>query len=497
MTTNPDNEPTRLRDSRTVKMFFWPAVWLTLALLLFATWRLYWKAQLRHEQELVRAAGYPADLEELDAWYKKPVGRNAADYWVKAHSSWVKDQALEDWMPCMTTQPDSAAGMYNTEEKLGLQYPDDLMGKVRDYCAKNEPSFDLMREAAKVDGCRWNLDLKKGLAASVPYLGEQKRMCNLVSERMRLAAKDKDWSTFEEFMDVEYKLADDIGGGPTLISSLVADSIEAKGLNTLMCDLPFLDGNAVHLEAIQKTLMTQRAKADQRMAFAYHGEEALMLADSVISASLDEPKVWVMFRGRENSKAEVILWKTLGGLDHDRRKIAMQEQKIAEVNLLPSDKRLAAIRTVETDWDASVHPWELLCHEMTMMETSNLTINHLLSLTSFDTAITAIAVERYRLDHAKLPATLSDLVPAYLPAVPGDAFNHGKPLHYKVESDRFSVYSIGKNEIDDGGRVEYSWSWSGSGSAPPHADDITFTLLLPNAPRGIVPKRKDLPGVGK
>jgi hypothetical protein len=67
---------------------------------------------------------------------------------------------------------------------------------------------------------------------------------------------------------------------------------------------------------------------------------------------------------------------------------------------------------------------------------------------------TAIAVALYRADHAgRLPATLADLVPKYLPAVPGDPVaGGGKPLGYVADPAWPRVYSVGDNGVDDGGR---------------------------------------------
>jgi hypothetical protein len=107
---------------------------------------------------------------------------------------------------------------------------------------------------------------------------------------------------------------------------------------------------------------------------------------------------------------------------------------------------------------------------------------HLHFLSHFDATITAIAAERHRLDTGHLPTTLNDLVPKYLTAVPPDLFNAGKPLKYKIEADRFTVYSIGKNGLDEGGEKDTD--------AHPDVDDISFTILLPNAKRGVVQKRK-------
>jgi len=70
------------------------------------------------------------------------------------------------------------------------------------------------------------------------------------------------------------------------------------------------------------------------------------------------------------------------------------------------------------------------------------------------------------------PESLDELVPAYIDAVPLDPFDE-KPLRYKVEADRIVVYSIGENEVDDGGDLERPEE--GSKRAP----DVGFRLMNP------------------
>jgi hypothetical protein len=81
-------------------------------------------------------------------------------------------------------------------------------------------------------------------------------------------------------------------------------------------------------------------------------------------------------------------------------------------------------------------------------------------------AKTAVAVTRYRLDHAALPSHLSDLVPDYLDAVPSDPFD-GHPLRLAIKSDRWIIYSVGPDRVDDGGTELVK----GKG-------DVIFTLRL-------------------
>lgn len=65
--------------------------------------------------------------------------------------------------------------------------------------------------------------------------------------------------------------------------------------------------------------------------------------------------------------------------------------------------------------------------------------------------VTAIALKRFQLQHAKLPATLTELLPEFLSSVPIDP-NDGLPLRYHANSDgTFLLYSVGEDGQDDGG----------------------------------------------
>ena len=72
---------------------------------------------------------------------------------------------------------------------------------------------------------------------------------------------------------------------------------------------------------------------------------------------------------------------------------------------------------------------------------------------SVDLARVAIALERYRLAHGEYPESLDALAPQFMGKIPHDIIN-GQPLHYRRASDgQFVLYSVGWNEIDDGGMV--------------------------------------------
>lgn len=68
-----------------------------------------------------------------------------------------------------------------------------------------------------------------------------------------------------------------------------------------------------------------------------------------------------------------------------------------------------------------------------------------------DQAQIACALERYRLANGKYPAALTALTPGFLDKIPHDIIT-GKPMPYILVNDQtFKLYSIGWNEVDDGG----------------------------------------------
>jgi type II secretory pathway pseudopilin PulG len=86
-------------------------------------------------------------------------------------------------------------------------------------------------------------------------------------------------------------------------------------------------------------------------------------------------------------------------------------------------------------------------------------------------ATTSAAIERFRLEAKRLPQSLGELAPRFLPAVPTDPFD-GQPLRYRRLAKGYLIYSVGQDGQDDGGREKPS-DWTPGDKT---TDDITFTV---------------------
>ena len=73
--------------------------------------------------------------------------------------------------------------------------------------------------------------------------------------------------------------------------------------------------------------------------------------------------------------------------------------------------------------------------------------------TAVDCALLACALERYRREHGQFPESLAALEPRFFEKLPHDIIN-GEPLKYhRPETGQYILYSVGWNEVDDGGAV--------------------------------------------
>ena len=72
--------------------------------------------------------------------------------------------------------------------------------------------------------------------------------------------------------------------------------------------------------------------------------------------------------------------------------------------------------------------------------------------------LTALALDRYHLQHGNYPTTLAALIPDYLPptlALATIDFMDGNPLRYHVTADgQFTLYSVGLDGVDNGGTMK-------------------------------------------
>lgn len=117
---------------------------------------------------------------------------------------------------------------------------------------------------------------------------------------------------------------------------------------------------------------------------------------------------------------------------------------------------VSAILQRDREWSrASYGTWRsvwmrIIMHKTIRAGEALFETKHTRSVAALRLVITELAVRGYTGTNGKPPATLAELVPAWLPAVPIDPFSD-KPLLYRVITNSFLLYSVGPDRKDDQG----------------------------------------------
>ena len=184
--------------------------------------------------------------------------------------------------------------------------------------------------------------------------------------------------------------------------------------------------------------------------------------------------------------------------------IFFEDENAAVVTLWLHRNRLTAAQCIDlasTLWELEIHrePWENLAQRQRIIDENGGWQSHLEMILAdwsgtylkdgeqtryWDRKVKSrllileLGIRAYQLETGSLPESLSDLVPKFLPTIPDDPYGSG-PLSYRLSNDSYTLYSVGYDQDDDGGRptTYQADAWDG---------DLSTDYLFPNS-QGPVP----------
>lgn len=285
-----------------------------------------------------------------------------------------------------------------------------------------------------------------------------------------------------------FNVARSLSDEPFMISALVriaCDVIAIKRLERLLGTAEPKTG----LDRIQQELIKE-AQADL-FWYSLKGERAAM---HTMFANLRDGTIHFQdfnnTMGVVSSGGEALLFDLVYGphMDHDHAAFLDLMTRAHEVRKLPIHEQRRQMQAYEAEIKALPRPGlgTLLTRMLTPAFT-RIFESSLRTKAQLNVAVMAIAVERYRLKNGRWPASFAELpkdVPTDFQLDPFD----GQPLRYRKRHDGVTVYSIGLDEVDDGGTMTPGVSPNTKGQ------DLCFRLYNP-AQRGqpAVPLPQDDP----
>lgn len=312
---------------------------------------------------------------------------------------------------------------------------------------------------------------------------------------------------------ITHRFARLLAQGPTMIESLVAVTIDGIARQKLWVLLEKTGLPETSLVAIQREFVSSPAIGNAAQMFGL-GERFFLLA-GVCSAArkptaerngfLTRMEGMIVFDGT-HARLKPLL-ELLGNAEIDwdialREGNAWSDRLVAAFGQPERAKRNKAIAEMQTELDQlersrknveslrslpaaerSKTAMQWICDlYVAIFVGGNILWRNIVSRVAAETELTrvAFALREFRIDRGVYPATLAELTPKYIAAVPKDIFAKDAELRYRREGDGYCVYSVGINGRDDGGRglEEYSAAHPASEATTPGEqwDDIVVRV---------------------
>lgn len=434
---------------------------VSLGLLIF---HLYLNHRLDTEMDRIRAEGYPARWNEIDAWIgpmPRPE-RDATPLYEAAFAALATEEELEAvGLPRLREVFD----YYDEQEKASVQE----LAQARQLVELDAEALRLVREANTAvragHEVRFDRAWGDGSYLMMPELLPLREAARLLQAEAELAAARGDADAvalaISEMLDLPAASEHD----PTLISQLVRISIHMMAIQTLERLHHRVDFTPEHLRSLQAAF--EATSDPDAMMRALVVERALgsWAYDGLASGDVTVGEVAETGTGNPPWPARP-LWRLTG-----LRKL----DQLAFLDVMREWIRVAEREGVDVappSPEGNNVPTVYLVAKLLTPALGAVIRSKDRELAALAVVQVACALERHRLAHGRLPATLDGLVPTYLKAVPNDPLAPGR-LRYRVSEDAQAavVYSIGPDGTDDGGRERRP-----GGRRYADGTDITFSL---------------------
>jgi hypothetical protein len=331
--------------------------------------------------------------------------------------------------------------------KLDKSPAEDVLTALSRY----DPLLAVLRDAAATRPLsRAPLQYGKGFMMRLSHYSVMQKLIKILDMRARAELELNRTDDASADLQLGFHLLESIKSDPLLISGLV----RITWFSILM--QPLWEGIASH-----RWTDAQLAQLEDHLRIDFLADfESTIRSERAVSISSlleTDPRLLAQFYSLNKNAMNTII-----GLSRVFSALVYQNQlsmcQLIQERILPladvKTQRFNAHEAARTreffDNPRNFSPYSFLAKN-TLPVYVSIAKKYALAQTCANEALIACEIERYRIAHGTLPATLEDL---HMTDLPHDIIN-GQPLHYRVTGDDYILYSVGWNGTDDGGKVEF------------------------------------------
>ncbi len=432
----------------------------------YAGWQMRSRALLKQELDAIKQSGQPLTTAEMQAWYKVPAGtRDLTQVWLDALAPFDTPQykATRRGVPIVGT------GWTELPLDQPLATADEQL--IHTFLQSHRDALAQVRHAAQQPGeVRYAFDFRHGLMAPVDELGLLREVTRVLCLEFELQAREADLSA--AFVNLETRLAaaDTLKQQRSLINGHFRNALHTyvmRDIRRLVAANRLNDEEMARLQRLLRSITGQDSLPDailveRALQFQLFHHDLGFVPDL---HGLDVPPretSYAISQIRRPEDCALSLAMLARALEASRTPLPTMLASLRDLEQEMQPRFEGPVQLQQVRYKVSVD-WLNSLHAYAQTMGQNEALRQVLD--------TALAMERYQLRHHRPAPTLAELIPDFLPEMPIDPFD-GQPLRMLVQDDRLTIYSIGKDLVDDGGTCQL----------PRQEPDIAIEIKLSEAP---------------
>ncbi len=321
---------------------------------------------------------------------------------------------------------------------------------------------DLRAAAATRPYFRLNFDYAVSPPTARPFgtLTKALALAKVLTLHAELALDDKKPDLALGDIKATYIILSGVKRDPSLVGGLVAIGTAAISNAALDAGLTQHAWNDAQLAELEQLLKPINFLAD--FQFAMRSEVVQSAANTDFFEHASRSDIAKLFGSA--SPAQAIFSVPWPGGWWDQNKTQMAEHLFQSLEIVDPQARLIfpkAVHDLQNQIEQARTGWRAFAPGSILANASAGPITraaqkYAIAQGCVDERRIGCALERYRLAHGVYPGKLEELVPKCIDELPHDIMN-GEAYHYRLNPDgTFLLYSVGWNQIDDGGTVVFN-----------------------------------------
>jgi hypothetical protein len=358
-----------------------------------------------------------------------------------------------------------------------LRYPQ--VCTAADYLACSDqlkPEFDQIRSALKRPYARREGDYEHTWEVPIPNFVAVRTVAQTLAQRAQCDLLLGNPESALRELTLLHDLSRLVGGKPmTLVAAMINvamsglyTSLIAEGLRLHAWREPQLIALQDQLQEIELLRPLLEAMDTERVSACYMFETAKPGdLENIFAIGKDNPGIWYKI---QDPSFWALHCMPRGWFCQNMAALAQREQSLIEIvdpsHGLMDARKADDFGNAAIAWVNQSSPYTILAR-VAMPNYLKACQTVARNQTMVNQALVACGLERYRLIYHEYPETLAGLKPEFLAKAQHEVLN-GQPFKYRrLADDKFLLYSVGWNEVDDGGTPgkavsEGDWVWDGA-----------------------------------